>query len=165
MNNPVNYIDRSGTTAETFQWWVAGMWWLPFVDAILPIGDLIYVTGIVILYAIAYSVSDDISSDLALDDVDVGYSPPSPDNDDDDDYYDDDDNFSGRERMGKSNGKTPRNNQAQNKQVKSATQKLPKNIRQRVHWEISHQGVGYHEIVEITKDLLIFVIGIFNFCD
>jgi hypothetical protein len=77
------------------------MSWLPFADTALPIGDLVYAAGILVLGTIAYEASDDISLDFASDEVDVAYSPPSPDNDDDDDYYDDDDNFGGRENQRK----------------------------------------------------------------
>ena len=48
LNNPVNYVDGTGATTETLQWWTTGMGWLPFVDTVLPFGDIIYYGGIVI---------------------------------------------------------------------------------------------------------------------
>jgi hypothetical protein len=56
------------------------------------------------------------------------------------------------------NGKTPRNNQAQNAQFAGAikeaesriNKKLTKDQIREVHDAISGQGYGYHEIVDIT---------------
>ena len=93
LNNPANYVDRDGTNAEALQLWAAGMGWLPFADAILPVGDIIYISGLLLLSAIALSSEQDCVPEISYDVSDVAYGPPSPDNDDDgdDDYYDDDD--------------------------------------------------------------------------
>ena len=44
-SNPIYFIDPSGHTGEYAGAWWGGMWWLPAVDAVLPIGDIIYVGG------------------------------------------------------------------------------------------------------------------------
>ena len=61
LNNPVNYIDVQGNTAEALQWWTAGMAWLPFVDSVLPIGDFIYGVGIVALGICALNEADTVT--------------------------------------------------------------------------------------------------------
>ena len=163
LNNPINAIDPMGTSTAALYWWTTAMSWMPFADTVFPVGDLIYSAGIVVLAAVAFQSGDDFTSDYAIPEADVAYSPPSPDNDDDDDYYDDDDNFGGRKGVGKSKGKTPRSNQAQNRQFRAATRKLSKDARQRVHWDISGEGNGFHEIEDAAKDFLVFVIGIYAF--
>lgn len=55
----------------------------------------------------------------------------------------------------KQHGKTPMNNQAQNKQTNNIASKLkltPKQARI-LHDEITGQGYGYQEILEIAKEL------------
>lgn len=52
-------------------------------------------------------------------------------------------------------GKTPMNNQAQNKQTNDVARQLkltPKQARE-LHDAVSGQGYGYQEILEIAKDL------------
>lgn len=109
-NNPVNYIDRTGTEAEALQWWTTGMGWLPFADTVLPFGDAIYLGGILLLGAIVLASNQDSIPEVSHNEANIGYGPPSPNNDeDDDDYYADDGNFGGRQRIGNNKGDTPRN--------------------------------------------------------
>ena len=44
-NNPVNLIDNSGHAGELTAGWAGGMWWLPFIDGPIPVGDIIYGAG------------------------------------------------------------------------------------------------------------------------
>ncbi|MBQ1216724.1 MAG: hypothetical protein IIX85_02050, partial [Clostridia bacterium] len=53
-NDPVNHSDPSGHAAIA-ELWTGGMWWLCGIDTILPIGDAVYVGGVVILWAIAFA--------------------------------------------------------------------------------------------------------------
>ncbi len=46
--NPVNAIDNGGQSTEAFAWWTTTMWWLCVVDTTLPIGDIVYVGGIIV---------------------------------------------------------------------------------------------------------------------
>ncbi len=93
--------------------------------------------------------------------TDVASAAPPPnwnnddDDDDDDDYYDDESNFGGRQRMGRSNGNTPRNNQVQNSQVDDIVQKtgLSDYGRRVLHNEITGKGLGYWEIMETAKQI------------
>ena len=46
LNNPVNLIDKTGQDAATLAAeWGATMWWLYWVDGLLPVGDIIYWGG------------------------------------------------------------------------------------------------------------------------
>lgn len=58
-------------------------------------------------------------------------------------------------RTYKQHGKTPMNNQAQNKQTDSVAKTLKLSAKQArtLHDEVSGQGYGYQEILEIAKDL------------
>ena len=136
------------------------MSWLPFADTALPIGDLVYAAGILVLGTITYEVSDDISLDFASDEVDVAYSPPSPDNDDDDDYYDDDDNFGGRERVGKIKGNAPRNNKVQNQKFDYAARKAGIKVEKHraFHDYMSGSGEGLDELLEMAKTFVSLVL-------
>ena len=166
LNNPINYIDKSGTSAEALQWWTSGMWWLAFVDTVLPFGDIIYIGGILLFAVIALASNPDYVSEISYDGVDIAPNPPSPngdDDDDDDDYYDDDSNFGGRQKIGRSNGNTPGSNRAQNKQFRDATNGLTPDQQRIVHNKITKKGLGYHDIKVVIKDLFIFVIGLSAF--
>jgi len=165
LNNPINFVDRDGENAEALQWWSQTMWWLCGVDTALPIGDIIYVGGVIVLGAIALATSDDSTPEFAFDKADTTYGSPSPnhnddDDDDDDDYYDDDSNFGGRQKIGKSNGNAPRNNQAQNKQFRDATKGLNADQQRIVHDKITGKGLGYHEIKSVVDDLFGVFIGV-----
>ena len=54
-NNPVNHSDPDGKDAFTDAaiYWDTGFWWLTLIDGLLPFGDAIYVTGIVVTGALA----------------------------------------------------------------------------------------------------------------
>ena len=47
-SNPLKYHDPSGAAGELTLTWTSSMWWLVAVDGILPVGDIIYATGIAI---------------------------------------------------------------------------------------------------------------------
>ncbi len=70
-----------------------------------------------------------------------------------DDYEDDD--YTTNERIGKNNGKTPRNNQAQNEQINDIAKKqgLTNDERRQLHDYITKQGYGYSEIDQLVNDL------------
>ena len=135
------------------------MGWLPFADTVLPIGDVVYAGGVLILGLLTLGASQDYKDrpSIIREGLDVGYGTPPSGNgdDDDDDYYDNDDNFAGKTKVGSSKGKTPGNNQKQNKQFLDATKGLTMEQKRIVHRIISKKGMGYHEIVEIVKDLFL----------
>ena len=58
LNNPVNYNDNKGTTAEILQGWESIVIILPLIDGPLPIGDIIAVGGIIIFGVIVYSETE-----------------------------------------------------------------------------------------------------------
>ena len=61
LNNPINYVDSGGTTAEALQWWISSMWWLCGADTVLPIGDLLFSLGaIVLLYEVFCTTNDPV---------------------------------------------------------------------------------------------------------
>ena len=173
LNNPTNLCDQNGRSAEALQIWTLSMWWLCAIDAILPIGDIVYAAGIMVLSIVCVAVAANISSNSSPEEVprvtfDVSPQLPPNKNDDDDDdddldddYYDNDDNFGGRRKIGKPKGKTPGNNQAQNQQFRDATRNVPKDIQQQIHQEITKTGAGYHDIIEIVKDYSSGVLGIY----
>ena len=173
LSNPVNFADRIGKDAEALQWWITRMGWLPFSDTALPISDIIYIGGILLLGAVSLASENDSAPELVYDEVDAAYGPPSPnddndDNDDDDEYdnyYDDDSNFGGRQKIGKPKGKTPGNNQAQNKQFKKATKNLDKDQKKALHIEISGEGFGFHDIVDAAKNIWFLFIDLFDVDD
>ena len=55
------FVDRSGNNAEAVQWWTSTMWWLCGADTVLPVGDIIYGTGILILGVYALTVADEVT--------------------------------------------------------------------------------------------------------
>ena len=71
MSNPINCVDYCGESAEVFQSWFGGMWWLCGIDAAFPLGDLIYITGIVFLgvYALSEIYPDGIDPHWDYNDV------------------------------------------------------------------------------------------------
>ncbi len=100
-------------------------------------------------------VIDDAASNIPVFNVEECGSPiPSGNDDDDDDYYDNDENFGGRERIGKSKGKTPRNNQNQKEQFKEGTRGLTKDQKRRVHEKITKKGCGLDDIIEAAEDVV-----------
>ena len=57
VSNPVVFCDRSGHAGELALSWTGSMFWLSMIDGLLPIGDIIYLGGI-----LATSVVDFIST-------------------------------------------------------------------------------------------------------
>ncbi len=157
LNNPVNHIDISGTSAAVLEWWIGGMGWLPLSDAGLPVGDIIYIGGIVLLGLAASEQKTDNVPDLVRVEATVSYNPQPPDGDDDDG------NYGGRQRVGKSKGKTPRNNQSQNKQFRDLTKRLNKAQKRILHEEITGKGLGFHEIQSLIEELFPFVVAFLIF--
>ena len=150
-NNPISYVDISGTNAEALGW-MTGLGWIPFIDGSLPIGDLIFI-GLFFVIAI---VTDEGTPDLPAISLVSGESTQangcSPDNNDDYDDYSDDNGFRNKPKK-RNKGKTPGNNQSQNRQFKDATRGLDKGQKRAIHDEITGKGLGYHEIEEIAKTL------------
>ncbi|MDE6251102.1 MAG: hypothetical protein K2M78_00480 [Lachnospiraceae bacterium] len=70
------------------------------------------------------------------------------------DKYDEylDDESPTTERIGKQNGKTPRNNQRQNKQVRDITKGVDKDKKREFHNWISHMGFNYDDLEDEWKD-------------
>ena len=164
LNIPVTLQDADGKNAEALQWWTTGMGWLPFADAAVPIGDIIYFGGIIIFGIVTFATSQDEIHEISYTETNVAYGPPSPNNEDDedDDYYDDDSNFGGKQKVGKGKGNTPGNNQKQNKQFRDATKgRLNKTQQRALHDEISGEGYGFHEIVDAVKNMWVFFVGLF----
>ena len=60
LNNPVSFIDRNGKNTEALQWWIGNMWWLCGVDTVLPVGEIIYGVGILVLGVYTFTVVDDV---------------------------------------------------------------------------------------------------------
>ena len=59
LNNPVANIDKYGTDATVFQVWTSTMWWLCGADTVLPIGDIVYVAGVVVTGVIALATIEE----------------------------------------------------------------------------------------------------------
>lgn len=80
LNNPVNYVDVDGNTAEALQWWMSTMWWLCGVDAMLPVGDAIFGTGILILGIYSLTVADCVTTpQISLEEEKEATEPEPPD--------------------------------------------------------------------------------------
>ena len=61
LNNPVNYIDYNGHDAELiFEEWAAEAWSLTLLDGPLPIGDIIYGVGLLVLGIIVVCTVSDV---------------------------------------------------------------------------------------------------------
>lgn len=60
LNNPVNYSDYSGENAAAA--WLGSMWWLTLVDGPVPIGDIIYALGAVVIGSLAVATFADADS-------------------------------------------------------------------------------------------------------
>jgi hypothetical protein len=79
LNNPVNNIDLHGTDSEALSWWINAMWWLPLIDALSIIGDIIYyggigIVGVEVLYTLVQSVPN-----VSLDEEKDATEPEPPD--------------------------------------------------------------------------------------
>ncbi len=68
-NNPVNYYDPTGESAEAILGgWMSSMWWLHGVDGPLPVGDIVYwggaaILGAVVIGGVIYSAVADSAED------------------------------------------------------------------------------------------------------
>ena len=90
-NNPIIYTDDTGISG-TLAMWMSSMWWLCGVDAVLPIGDIIYAAGVVVtgVVDIVNTIGADNVARLATDGVNAakqvtegpgGNSSPQPPDD------------------------------------------------------------------------------------
>lgn len=80
LNNPVNFVDKSGKNAEAVQWWTSTMWWLCGADTVLPVGDIIYGAGILILGVYALIVVDEVTTpQISLEEEKEEAEPEPPD--------------------------------------------------------------------------------------
>ena len=156
-NNPISYVDISGTNAEALGW-MAGLGWIPFADGPLPVGDLIFIGLFFVIVAMMDEGTPDLPTISLVSGGPTQANGSSPDNYDDyDDYYDDN-GFRNKPKK-RNKGKTPGNNQSQNKQFKDATRGLDKGQKRAIHDEITGKGLGYHEIEEIAKTLFGSLLG------
>ena len=48
-NSPILFVDHDGNDAEAVGWWASTMWWLCAADGPLPVGEIIYGAGLVVL--------------------------------------------------------------------------------------------------------------------
>ncbi len=48
-NDPANNADRCGRNPTNVQVWASTMWWVCFADLILPIGEIIYFAGFIVI--------------------------------------------------------------------------------------------------------------------
>ncbi len=63
LNNPVNLIDRTGHDARALAaGWGTSMWWLTLIDGPLPIGDILYYGGLLVLGGLALAGLDYVAS-------------------------------------------------------------------------------------------------------
>ncbi len=61
LNNPTNYVDSSGKNA-LLKSWAGAMWWLCGADTVLPIGDIVYGAGIVVIGLYVLAIGDEIAT-------------------------------------------------------------------------------------------------------
>ncbi len=56
-NNPVNYFDPTGQSAEALlSGWASSMWWMQLADGPIPVGDAAYWGGLLILGVAALGI-------------------------------------------------------------------------------------------------------------
>lgn len=153
-------------SAAAIPGWLTGFWWLPYVDGPLPIGEIIFVVGGVLIYIAASSQENSI--EITYDETDVAFGTPpqnnNNDDDDDDDYYDDDNNFGGPQKVGKTKGNAPKSNKQQNKDFEYAANEagVPLKNRRAFHDYVTGQGFGKDELIEIAKTFVSFLFGVFG---
>ena len=63
INNPVNFIDVCGYNAEALSWWAGAGWTLCFVDGPIPIGEVVYGAGVVVLGVVTWFAAEDESAE------------------------------------------------------------------------------------------------------
>ena len=61
INNPLRFIDESGNEEGVLEWWAATMWWLCGADGPIPIGDIIYAGGAVILFVVDLALVEEVA--------------------------------------------------------------------------------------------------------
>ena len=66
LNSPINNYDPEGTNTEALSWWSGTMWWLIGADSVLPIGDIIYGAGTLILGAYTISTLQDATPTVSV---------------------------------------------------------------------------------------------------
>ena len=167
-NNPVNLIDNSGHAGELTAGWAGSMWWLPFIDGPIPIGEIIYFVGCLAcgiadlisyfgadnIVLITYGVYDVYNSAKhgggSFSQSAAGSSLATPPNGNNNKKK-----KSSNDKKQQSENKTPGNNQAQNRQARAAVQRagLNKNQARILHDEITGQGFDYKEILEIAYEI------------
>ena len=154
-NNPANYVDNNGTDGDALVWWSSTMWWVCAIDGPFPLADIIFSTVTLVLTIESIKTIADgepLAGDLpTINDIDerdeeltiAPPNPPPPSNKKKDD------------RKTKSENKTPRNNQAQNRQAKNAAKEagLNKNQKRLLHNEITGRGYSYREILEMAYEI------------
>lgn len=80
LNNPVFFIDRGGKNTDTLVWWTSAMWWLCGADTALPVGDIIYGAGIIVLGIYALTVADEVTMpQISLEEEKEEAKPKIPD--------------------------------------------------------------------------------------
>ena len=62
-NNPINYIDYYGENTEKVAW-ATSMWWLILVDGPIPVGDILYVVGAVVVAGILVEAGNEVEEEL-----------------------------------------------------------------------------------------------------
>ena len=58
-NSPVFCADYDGKNTDILDWWAGAMWWLCGADSVLPVGDIIYGGGLLILGAVVWFTADE----------------------------------------------------------------------------------------------------------
>ena len=155
-NNPICQTDYAGNMACSATVTVTNFW-----NPAGWIAAVVFVVEVIVAIVIVAKEADEVTMpQISLeekDEADVAPGPPpsnnDDDDDDDDDYYKDDSNFAGRQKVGKSKGNTPGNNQKQNKQFKDAAKGFTPEQQRIVHDKITGKGMGFHEIEAIFNEL------------
>ncbi len=86
LNNPVNMVDSTGKSAVgVLGWWASTTWWLCGIDGPLPIGDIVYGIGFVIIGTVAIVKTIDNIRTItgALDEQDTEEANNNPESDKD----------------------------------------------------------------------------------
>ena len=114
LNNPINLKDLDGKTAESsLLGWTTSMWWLAAIDGPLPIGDIVFATG-VLLFAVGIICSIDTYENAGI----TYYSTNKTNISDPDPYARPNQKKQGRENKNKNRKKrnfTSRNNRRDGK--------------------------------------------------
>ena len=65
-NNPINYMDPYGESATAVATWTASAWWLTLVDGPIPVGDIIFWGGVVVIGISTYVIADKIDDNRGV---------------------------------------------------------------------------------------------------